>query len=149
MHMSSIPKTYPFCHKIISLSRNYPKDVEATSWSLPNPWFLSSTVKKSRISITYNYLRGTTAVTCGVMLGKKRAPNPSADISNSTKAGMMATPWRRGSRGVVMETKHLTRDSVTGEPPSEVMKVKEGKRGRGQWISEMELKIELGVWLRT
>ena len=51
------------------------------------------------------------------MLGKKRAPNPSADMSNSTKAGMMATPWSRGSRGVVMETRHLTRESVTGQPP--------------------------------
>ena len=56
-------------------------------------------------------------VTCGVMLGKKRAPKPSADMSNSTNAGIIATPGSRPSRGVVMDTKHWTRDSVTGEPP--------------------------------
>ena len=53
---------------------------------------------------------------CGAMLGKYRHPNPSAFMSNSTNAGVIEAPWRRTSRGVVMETKHLTLVSGTAPP---------------------------------
>jgi len=53
---------------------------------------------------------------CGAILGRYMHPKPSQLISNSTNDGVMAAPWRRMSRGVVMETRHFTRVSNTGPP---------------------------------
>jgi len=53
---------------------------------------------------------------CGAMLGRYMQPKPSQDMSNSTNDGVMAAPWRRTSRGVVMDTRHFTRVSNTGPP---------------------------------
>jgi len=46
-------------------------------------------------------------------------PNPSNDVSNSTKAGVTDDPWRRMSWGVVMETRHLTRVRGTVLPSAD------------------------------
>lgn len=46
-------------------------------------------------------------------------PNPSNDVSNSTKAGVTEDPWRRMSWGVVMETRHLTRVRGTVLPSAD------------------------------
>ena len=57
----------------------------------------------------------------GAMLGRYRQENPSALMSNSTKDGVTEDPCMRLSRGVVMDTKHLTRVSGTVRP--EVLEV--------------------------
>jgi len=53
---------------------------------------------------------------CGAMLGRYIQPKPSLLMSNSTNDGVMAAPWRRTSRGVVIDTRHFTRVSNTGPP---------------------------------
>ena len=53
---------------------------------------------------------------CGAILGRYMQPKPSRRMSNSTNDGVMAAPWRRMSRGVVIETRHFTRVSNTGPP---------------------------------
>jgi len=53
---------------------------------------------------------------CGAILGRYMQPKPSQLMSNSTNDGIIAAPWRRMSRGVVMETRHFTRVSNTGPP---------------------------------
>ena len=55
-------------------------------------------------------------VDCGAILGKYRQPYPSALMSNSAKAGVTDVLFSRTSRGVVMETRHLTRVSGTTLP---------------------------------
>jgi len=56
---------------------------------------------------------------CGAILGRYMQPKPSQLMSNSTNDGVMAAPWRRTSRGVVIDTRHLTRVSSTGPPFSD------------------------------
>ena len=53
---------------------------------------------------------------CGAILGRYMQPKPSQLMSNSTNDGVMAAPWRRMSRGVVIDTRHFTRVSNTGPP---------------------------------
>lgn len=53
---------------------------------------------------------------CGAILGKYKHPNPSAFMLNSTNAGVTLDPCILASLGVVMETRHLTLVSGTGQP---------------------------------
>jgi len=58
---------------------------------------------------------------CGATLGRYMQPKPSELMSNSTNDGVIAAPWSRTSRGVVIETRHFTRVSSTGPPLYDVV----------------------------
>lgn len=53
---------------------------------------------------------------CGAMLGRKRHPNPSELMSNSTNGGRVQEPWALKSLGVVIETSVFMRVRGIGGP---------------------------------
>ena len=91
---------------------------------------------------------------CGAILGKYKHPNPSTLMSNSTNDGVMLAPCSLTSRGVVMETRHLTRARDT-EPPLLVVRrrVVSDSWGRSRLCDAMlmmdPLEVEPGSGLST